>query len=214
MSDPKFSDADPPPGWARYRRYIQDGQKYSELSLFLPGLLQYQLVKEELEQFERLDREQAARIRKTSQNSLATPKVAKACPPKPVDTAEKWSPRPSQPKPGVDYDPADQHPVYSLGHIQDRLDGVELKTPDPEWRKNDKQVLTLLLEKGALRKVGKPANGRAALDELRLRQPHFGEVIDHVANQLALAQTSGRPLHIPPMLLIGPPGVGKTYFTQ
>lgn len=48
------------------------------------------------------------------------------------------------------------------------------------------------------------------------RFPHFSEVLDFVAESLALAGCGeeGRPVRIPPMLLRGTPGTGKTYFAQ
>jgi ATP-dependent Lon protease len=52
-----------------------------------------------------------------------------------------------------------------------------------------------------------------ALDPLRVRFPHFCAVIDYLVQQLALANLEpGTPLHLPPILLDGDPGVGKTHF--
>lgn len=45
-------------------------------------------------------------------------------------------------------------------------------------------------------------------------QPHFSEVIDFIEGQLCLALQLKTPHRIPPILLGGPPGIGKTHFTR
>lgn len=54
------------------------------------------------------------------------------------------------------------------------------------------------------------------VQELRTRFPHFGEVLDFVESNLALAACGeeDRPLRIAPFLLKGTPGTGKTFFAQ
>lgn len=50
---------------------------------------------------------------------------------------------------------------------------------------------------------------------LRARFPNFGEVLDFVEGSLALAQSAGQsPLDLPPILLGGDPGLGKTFFAR
>ena len=44
--------------------------------------------------------------------------------------------------------------------------------------------------------------------------PNFTEVLDDVKRQLALCQDSQDGLEIAPMLLLGPPGIGKTHFAR
>lgn len=55
-----------------------------------------------------------------------------------------------------------------------------------------------------------------ALDDLRQRFPHFGEVLDYLERHLALSGCGqhGPVVHMPPVLLRGEPGCGKTYFAQ
>jgi ATP-dependent Lon protease len=55
-----------------------------------------------------------------------------------------------------------------------------------------------------------------ALDDLYQRFPHFSAVVDFVRSSLALAACGedGRPAKVPPILLKGAPGTGKTYFAQ
>lgn len=51
-----------------------------------------------------------------------------------------------------------------------------------------------------------------SLDELRMDFPHFSEVIDHLDDHCHLQMAGDGSFFIPPMLLAGGPGVGKTFF--
>jgi ATP-dependent Lon protease len=70
-----------------------------------------------------------------------------------------------------------------------------------------------MLEKGAERFQVKPS-GLPAMEHLYDELPNFGEVLDDVRRQLALCQHSRDALEITPMLLLGPPGIGKTHFAR
>lgn len=52
--------------------------------------------------------------------------------------------------------------------------------------------------------------------ELRAKFPNFHKVIDLIEDSLAAAAcgTEGAPVRLPPLLLSGPPGTGKTHFAQ
>lgn len=90
-------------------------------------------------------------------------------------------------------------------------------TPDKDLRGRDKDLYKTLRDKGAFRKLGAGGDGLDALaQELRRlgrEQPHFGEAIAMILSQVQLAKVKGAHLRIPPMLLVGAPGVGKTHFT-
>jgi ATP-dependent Lon protease len=62
-----------------------------------------------------------------------------------------------------------------------------------------------------------PAVAPKVLLDLKLTFPNFSEVIEEVAMHLALAHLNGANqaiLSLPPILLVGPPGVGKSYFAR
>jgi len=70
-----------------------------------------------------------------------------------------------------------------------------------------------MLDKGAQRFQVKPS-GLPAMEHLYAELPNFHEVLDDVKRQLALCDGSGDALEITPMLLLGPPGIGKTHFAR
>lgn len=55
---------------------------------------------------------------------------------------------------------------------------------------------------------------RGALDELRRTCPSFVAVTDLADRAIALSLLTDMPLTLPPILLSGPPGVGKTHYSK
>ncbi|MEO8151732.1 MAG: AAA family ATPase [Rhizobacter sp.] len=70
-----------------------------------------------------------------------------------------------------------------------------------------------MIEKGPERFQVKPS-GLPAMDHLYDDLPNFAEVLDDVKRQIALCEDSRDALEITPLLLLGPPGVGKTHFAR
>lgn len=83
---------------------------------------------------------------------------------------------------------------------------------DKDLRKRDEEVAKRLKGLGHLRLMAAPDSAEESLNALRHRQPNFGAVIDLVRDHLLLAACSSKGMRLPPMLLNGEPGVGKTYF--
>ncbi|WP_324134780.1 AAA family ATPase [Bosea sp. (in: a-proteobacteria)] len=55
---------------------------------------------------------------------------------------------------------------------------------------------------------------REQLSGLRVRCPGFAAVTDLVDRAIALSIMTGTPLSLPPLLLAGPPGLGKTHYSK
>ena len=89
-----------------------------------------------------------------------------------------------------------------------------LRSADADVNERHAKLRALLIDKGPDRRIARPQNWREAIDGLEASLPHFREPIRLLRNSLALADATQRPVRIPPMLLLGPPGVGKTYFTH
>ena len=98
--------------------------------------------------------------------------------------------------------------VYSLDEVEKRLS--KLPTRDHE---SLRATYERMLEKGPERFQVKPS-GLPAMAHLYDELPNFHEVLDDLKRQLALCADSRDALEITPMLLLGPPGVGKTHFAR
>jgi ATP-dependent Lon protease len=85
----------------------------------------------------------------------------------------------------------------------------------PEANALHRQVLEVMSESTGLKGVTEVPEGNP-LEQLYARFPHFKQPLDFISDALALASCGdeGRQVRIPPILLKGVPGTGKTYFAQ
>ena len=98
-------------------------------------------------------------------------------------------------------------------------DAVERKLANLQANGNEREYESLrntwqrMLERGPQRFAVKPSGvpDMAPLYELL---PNFTEVLDDVKRHVALSQDSHDSLEVTPILLLGPPGVGKTHFAK
>jgi ATP-dependent Lon protease len=106
-------------------------------------------------------------------------------------------------------------PIISAAAITERRKSAEQRTKlSSEERKIELRAMDDLLALGETRLVGLKANWRARIAQMRTDMPHLSKVIDRLEACCALSAFSRRPLRIPPLLLVGPPGVGKTHFAN
>ncbi|HKX41517.1 MAG TPA: AAA family ATPase [Burkholderiaceae bacterium] len=98
--------------------------------------------------------------------------------------------------------------VYRVDEVGRKLD----KLP-PKEHESLRSTYQRMLEKGPERFQVKPS-GLPMMDALYDELPNFVEVLDDVKRQLALCEDSRDALEITPLLLLGPPGVGKTHFAR
>ncbi len=103
---------------------------------------------------------------------------------------------------------AQMRSVYRCDDVERRLN----KLP-PKEHENLRSTYERMLEKGSERFQVKPS-GLPAMAHLYDELPNFHEALDDIRRQLALCHDSRDALEITPMLLLGPPGVGKTHFAR
>lgn len=91
---------------------------------------------------------------------------------------------------------------------------VALRAADGDVRDRNKAIRRKLIDKGPDRRVAFPADWREALNKLEAALPNFREPVLLLRQAFALADSTQVPVRVPPMLLLGPPGIGKTLFTH
>ena len=107
-----------------------------------------------------------------------------------------------------------QLPIANLRNVF-RPHEVERKLAKLPGRDHDtlRSTYERMLERGPERFQVKPA-GVPDMTVLYEQLPNFADALDDVKRHVALAQDCGDGLEVTPMLLLGPPGIGKTHFAR
>ena len=94
-------------------------------------------------------------------------------------------------------------------------DDVERKLAKLEGHEHDTLRATYqrMLDRGPQRFSVKPS-GMPDMAALYQALPNFTEVLDDIKRHVALSQDSRDGLEVTPLLLLGPPGIGKTHFAR
>ena len=105
-------------------------------------------------------------------------------------------------------------PIANLRSVF-RLHDVERKLAKLPTREHENLRTTYerMLERGPERFQVKPS-GLPDMARLYEELPNFTDALDDVKRHVALSQDSRDGLEVTPMLLLGPPGIGKTHFAR
>lgn len=103
---------------------------------------------------------------------------------------------------------ADLQPIYSVAEVDRAME-------DGAAKRNEglKSWYDRMRELGGSRYIIKPSTA-AAVDDLYGASPNFRAVVDDLRKYLALAVVGNEAVQFTPMLLLGEPGLGKTYFAK
>lgn len=106
--------------------------------------------------------------------------------------------------------------VFDWGAAQKRFHALKNSpmTADKDLLARDLRHFAKAMAHGPWRSVARPEGWRDALASLAAEMPNFAAVVEAVQRAMALADFTGQPLMLQPILLLGEPGVGKTHFTQ
>jgi ATP-dependent Lon protease len=107
---------------------------------------------------------------------------------------------------------AQMRSVFNTGDVERKLQRLQASGGE-----RDHEFLAgmyqRMLERGPERFAVKPS-GVPDMAPLYDLLPNFGAVLDDVKRHVALSQDSRDSLEVTPILLLGPPGVGKTHFAR
>lgn len=113
-----------------------------------------------------------------------------------------------QASPGLNLPIANVRNVFRLHDVERKL--AKLPARDHE---NLRATYERMLERGPERFQVRPS-GVPEMAALYEQLPNFAEALDDVKRHVALSQDAADGIEITPMLLLGPPGIGKTHFAR
>ena len=113
----------------------------------------------------------------------------------------------------IDLDPEDMVPCVNRDDVLAQKQATEGNTKFQERDRTHaiKAVTKALLDRPMTRRIGRPSDVDAAMKRLAAIAPHIPALIDAVRIPLMVSAKTGAPPMLSPLLLVGPPGVGKSH---
>lgn len=92
--------------------------------------------------------------------------------------------------------------------------GLSRGTQNPERDEYGRRILEKLTISGPYRKFSFEPDVLVSLDQLKSKVANFAHVIDYVMDAVSVSIHYHKPIKITPVLLVGSPGIGKSYFAN
>lgn len=106
-------------------------------------------------------------------------------------------------------DDATMHRLYDVEYVRDLKKSIKTRSADADAVFRLASIFDDLIKRGGTRPYCRLPE-ITELDALAARFPNFPETISTFKNAVALAKMGNGVIEISPMLLVGPPGIGKT----
>ncbi len=189
----------------------------SDIALFVKTSLE-----EAEEQCERESHEKNVKLiaRREAKEQSTSPFLASSRPKKSVDfviPVERKELKDQNSYDQLNFNNGDYVEVYKWDEPLKLIEHIKSATPDRDRLTRASELYQRLKGMGNFRRLATFDDSNSALKQLeclRADQPHFSSVLDLVRQQICLAGARKQHLHLPPILLYGPPGIGKTHFCQ
>lgn len=157
------------------------------------------------ELYERLERERQQEAQARILDAVPEPRDTRVKPPVSLLTWEE---------PFLDWE-GPTLKVLSREDVEADAAGMEARSQDADAKKRKKAAHKLVGARGEYRKLAQlPEDWRQQLDALETVFPNFGEVIDYLRALFVIAALGDKTPRLDPVLLNGPPGVGKSLFAE
>ncbi|MCL5077206.1 MAG: AAA family ATPase [Actinobacteria bacterium] len=92
--------------------------------------------------------------------------------------------------------------------------GLSRGTQNPERDEYARRILEKLTISGPYRRFSFEPDVLQKLDQLKEKTANFTHVIDYVMDAVSVSIHYHKPIKITPVILVGSPGIGKSYFTN
>lgn len=106
-------------------------------------------------------------------------------------------------------DGATMHRLYDVEYVRDLKKTIKTRSSDHDAKQRLAAIYDDLIKRGGTRPYCRLPE-ITEIDALANKFPNFQETVSTFKNAVALAKMGNGVLEIPPLLLVGPPGIGKT----
>lgn len=105
--------------------------------------------------------------------------------------------------------------LFSWQALEQDQDTLDTREQDSEAKQRKVAAHRRMMRRGEYRRLAPlPADWRVQLDEIEALFPNFAVVVDYLRAMFAVAELSEISPHLDPLLINGPPGVGKSLFAE